>query len=146
MVERAAFALERNSHQPGVRVSLDLEDVLSIGLLSWPGADMSQIEQHDRHRVTEDGAEAVALVLAYQHRALRIIRRIQRGGRADWLLADARGETVALEVSGVDRGGTAARLSEKLQQVGRSPDVDQRWASVVGFEKPNAALRSIRNQ
>ncbi len=145
MVERAALALERNAHKPGVRVSLDLERVLSIGFLSWPSADMSKIDQHDHNRITEDGAEAVALALAHRHRAWRIIRRMQRGGRADWLLEDAGGETVALEVSGVDRGSIATRLSEKLKQVGKNADVDQRWASVVGFEGPTAALRSIRS-
>lgn len=49
---------------------------------------------------------------------------------------------VALEVSGVDRGSIAARLTKKLTQVAKSVDVDQRWAGVVGFEKPIAALHS----
>jgi hypothetical protein len=145
MVGQAAMALERNGHAPGVRVSLDLEQILSNGSLSWPRVDMSKVNQHDHHRITELGAETVALALAHRHRAWRIIRRMQRGGRADWLLEDARGGTVALEVSGVDRGSIATRLSEKLNQVGKSPDVDQRWASVVGFEEPTAALRSIRS-
>lgn len=139
MVGQAAMALERNGHAPGVRVSVDLEQVLSNGALSWPRVDMGKADQRDRHRITEIGAEAVALVLAHRHRAWRIIRRMQRGVRADWLLEDARGGLVALEVSGVDRGSTGTRLSEKLKQVGKSPDVDQRWASVVGFEEPRAA-------
>jgi len=143
MVGQAAMALERNGHAPGVRVSLDVEQVLSNGSLSWPRVDLGKVDQHDRHRITELGAETVALVLAHRHRAWRIIRRMQRGGRADWLLEDARGGTVALEVSGVDRGAIATRLSQKLKQVGKSPDVDQRWASVVGFEEPTAAIRSI---
>ena len=145
LVERAAFALERNAHKPGVRLSMDLERVLSFGFLAWPNADMGKIEQHDHNRITEDGAEAVALALAHRHRAWRIIRRMQRGGRADWLLEDARGGTVALEVSGVNRGSIAARLTAKLKQVGKNPDVDQRCAGVVGFEEPTAALRSIRS-
>ena len=49
---------------------------------------------------------------------------------------------VALEVSGVGRGGIASRLREKLEQVANSPDVDQRWAGVVGFEEPAVALHS----
>ena len=51
---------------------------------------------------------------------------------------------IALEVSGVDRGTIATRISEKLAQVARSADVDQRWAGVMGFEKPTAALRSTK--
>jgi hypothetical protein len=104
---------------------------------------MSKIDQHDHNRITEDGAEAMALTLAHRHRAWRVVRRMQRRENADWLLEDARGDESALEVSGVDRGSIAARLSEKLKQVAKNADVDQRWASVVGFEEPTAALRSI---
>ncbi len=149
MVGRAALAMERNDHASGVRISLDLERVLSRGLLSWPRADLSKIDQHDYNRITEDGAEAVALALAYRHRAWRVVRRMQREEHADWLLEDVREggrQVVALEVSGVDRGSIVARLSEKLTQVGKSIDVDQRWAGVVGFEEPSAALRSTKRR
>jgi len=121
MVERAAFALQRNAHKSGVRVSLDLERVLSSGSLLWPHVDMSSIDKHDHNRITEDGAEAVALTLAHRHRAWRVVRRMQRREYADWLLEDARGNEIALEVSGVDRGNIAARLSEKLRQVAKAP-------------------------
>jgi len=149
MVGRAALALERNHHAPGVRVSLDLERVMSSGLLSWPGADLGEIEQHDHNRITEDGAEAVALALAHRYRAWRVIRRMQREEHADWLLEDAREggrQVVALEVSGVNRGPLVARLWEKLAQVAKSIDVDQRWAGVVGFEEPAAALHSTKRK
>ena len=143
MVERAALALERNAHEPGVQISLDLERVPSNGFLSWPSGGISKIDQHDYNRITEDGAEAVAVVLAHEYRAWRVVRRMQRREFADWLLEDARGNEIALEVSGVDRGNIAARLSDKLKQVAKNADIDQRWASVVGFEEPSAALRSI---
>ena len=149
MVGRAALALERNAHAQGVRLSLDLERVLSSGMLSWPGADLSKIDQHDHNRITEDGAEAVALALAHRHRAWRVIRRMQREEHADWLLEDAREgvrQVVALEISGVDRGSILARLSEKLAQVAKSTDVDQRWAGVVGFEEPIAALHFAKRE
>ena len=149
MVGRAALALERNDHASGVRVSLDLERVVSSGMLSWPGADLSKIDQHDHNRITEDGAEAVALAVAHRHRAWRVIRRMQREEHADWLLEDAqegKRQVVALEVSGVDRGSIVARLSEKLTQVAKSIDVDQRWAGVVGFEEPVATLRFTKRE
>ena len=149
MVGRAALALERNDHASGVEISLDLERVLSSSLLSWPGADLSKIDQHDHNRITEDGAEAVALALVHRHRAWRVIRRMQREEHADWLLEDAREgrrRIVALEVSGVDRGSIVARLSEKLTQVSKSVDVDQRWAGVVGFEEPVAALHFTKRR
>jgi hypothetical protein len=145
LVGRAALALERNGHASGVTVSLDLEPAAMSGMLSWPGVDLTKIDQHDQNRITEDGAEAVALVLAHRHRSWRIVRRMQRGEHADWLLehnGDRGRELVALEVSGVDQGSIASRLTEKLRQVAKTIDVDQRWAGVVGFEEPRAALRS----
>jgi hypothetical protein len=51
-----------------------------------------------------------------------------------------------LEISGVDKGGILVRLSEKLAQVAKSTDVDQRWAGVVGFEEPIAALHFAKRQ
>ena len=70
---------------------------------------------------------------------------MQREEYADWLLerpTEAGREIAALEVSGVDRGSIVSRLTQKLTQVAKSIDVDQRWAGVVGFEYPIAALES----
>ena len=143
MVERAALALERNTHLPGVQCALSVERALRGCLLSWPRADMSKLDQHDFNRITEDGAEALALALAHRHGTWRVVRRMQREEHADWLLVDAQDggrQLIALEVSGVDNGSIAPRLAEKLAQVAKSTDVDQRWAGVVGFEEPAAAL------
>jgi hypothetical protein len=149
MVGRAALALERNGHVGGVPLALDLERVALKDFLSWPCAELSGIDQHDHNQITEDGAEAVALVVAHRHRGWRVVRRMQREEHADWLLENAgEGErqVVALEVSGVDRGSIVARLAEKLSQVAKSVDVHQRWASVVGFEAPSAVLHSTKRQ
>jgi Mg-chelatase subunit ChlI len=149
MVELATLALERNAHTSGARVSLVLEQVLSSGVLLWPAADLSKIDLYDHNRITEDGAEAVALVLVHRHREWRVVRRIQHGEHADWLLEDCQGgvhERVALEVSGVDRGATNSRLTEKLIQVAKMMNVHQRWACVVGFEEPTAVLRPAEEQ
>jgi hypothetical protein len=145
MATRAALGLQRNGHETPVAINLDLERVASRGTLVWPGADLATLGQHDHNRVTEDGAEAVALALAHRHRGWRIVRRLQREEHADWLLEEMSEEArqvVALEVSGVDRGGITSRLAEKLDQVARSEDVDQRWAGVVGFQEPAVALCS----
>ncbi|MFL6196169.1 MAG: hypothetical protein ACJ75H_18460 [Thermoanaerobaculia bacterium] len=145
MTVRAALGLQRNGHESPVAIGLDLERVASQGLLFWPGSDLAELDQHDHDRVTEDGAEAIALALAHRHRGWRVVRRLQREERADWLLepsGEAMGERIALEVSGVDRGSVTARLAEKLAQVAQSTDVDQRCAGVVGFEKPVACLCS----
>jgi hypothetical protein len=74
---------------------------------------------------------------------------MQREEHADWLLEELREgdrEVIALEVSGVDRGDIKARLAEKLDQVTRVEDVDQRWAGVVGFERPMASLRATKGR
>jgi hypothetical protein len=74
---------------------------------------------------------------------------MQQGECADFLLEDVRAgrrQLVALEVSGVDRGSIAKRLSEKLAQVAKSTDVDQRWAGVVGFEEPATTIRSTKRR
>jgi hypothetical protein len=145
MVERAALALERNHHTPGANASWDWNRVAVNGRFVWPTPDSHAITQHDVHRITEDGAEAVALVLVHRHTRWRVVRRLQREEYADWLLEDysnGRRELIAFEVSGVDNGSIANRVAEKLAQVSRSKDVDQKWVGVVGFERPNACLCS----
>jgi hypothetical protein len=47
-------------------------------------------------------------------------------------------------VSGVDRGSIVVRMREKLAQVAQSSDVDHRCAGVVGFERPETALKSAK--
>jgi hypothetical protein len=145
MMTRAALGLQRNGHGSPVTIRLDLESVAIQGLLGWPYSDLANLDQHDQDRVTEDGAEAVALALAHRDRGWRVVRRMQREEHADWLLeelSEGGRQVIALEVSGVGRGGITARLAEKLVQVARTDDVDQRWAGVVGFQEPAAALRS----
>jgi hypothetical protein len=114
-------------------------------MLSWPGSDPGFLDQHDSKRLTEDGAEAIALALGHRVRGWRIVRRLQQGEHADWLLEESSAGAslrIALEVSGVARGSITSRLTEKLEEVSRSEDVDQQWAGVVGFQRPVAALRS----
>ncbi len=145
MLVCAALALQRNGHATGAGVSLQLERDVSQGSLSWTHADMATIELHDHNRITEDGAEAVTLAVMHRHLEWRVVRRMQREEYADWLLertAERGRETAALEVSGVDRGSIASRLTQKLAQVAKSIDVDQKWAGVVGFERPIAAIES----
>lgn|GEM_PF-1470605 len=149
MVERAALAFQRSGHSPGVGVAWDCDRAPYEGTFSWPDADMGSVDQHDQNRITEDGAEAVALVLAHRHHEWRVLRRMQREEHADWLLeyhSGDRRELVALEVSGIARRSIWERLSEKLLRVSKTTDVDQRWAGVVGFERPTAALRNVRHE
>lgn len=88
MATRAALGLQRNGHEAPVAISLDLERVASRGTLAWLRADLAALGQHDHNRVTEDGAEAVALALAHRNRGWRVVRRMQREEHADWLLEE----------------------------------------------------------
>jgi hypothetical protein len=149
MVERAGLALQRNGHTSGLAVSWEWEQDAFDGVFSWPQVEMSTMDQHDENRITEDGAEAVVLVLSHQHEGWRVIRRMQREEHADWLLEHRDGasrQLVALEISGVDRGSIGGRVTQKLSQVAKSTDVDQQWAGVVGFEMPTATLRCTRRK
>ena len=149
MTGRAALSLQKNGHRSPVAIRLDIEQATSQGRLAWLESDPVHLDQHDTKRLTEDGAEAIALALAYRARGWRIVRRMQQGESADWLLEEANQgvhSRIALEVSGVARGSIASRLTEKLEQVSHSEneDVDQQWAGVVGFEEPVATLRSSK--
>lgn len=53
----------------------------------------------DAHRITEDGADGVTLAVIGARR-WKVLRRLQRGTYADWLVADDIGSERALEVAG----------------------------------------------
>jgi len=93
------------------------------------------LEVFDRHRVTEDGAEAVALAYTHARDGWVVKRRLQRGESADWLLRRETG-WLALEVSGTDAGDAAVRLEAKKQQVGLCTLPVERLAVVVAFNAP----------
>lgn len=147
MIGRAALSLQRNGHGAPVEIRLDVERTVSHGKLAWPGSNPGFLDQHDSKRLTEDGAEAIALALGHKARGWRVVRRLQQGENADWLLEEPSvgpKQRIALEVSGVAHGSISSRLTEKLKQVSRCEDVDQQWAGVVGFQQPVAALRSAK--
>jgi hypothetical protein len=149
MVIRAALGLQRNKHSSGADLQLSIENVVSRCALIWPTSDLGTAEQHDYNQITEDGAEAIALAVAHKTRAWRVVRRIQREEHADWLLEHQDNgvrKLVAFEVSGIDKGSIVVRMREKLTQVAKSPDVDQRCAAVVGFQQPEATLRSAKEK
>jgi hypothetical protein len=149
MVIRAALGLQRNNHADGVKIHMAIENADSSCPLTWPVTDLGLAKQHDNNRITEDGAEAIALAVAYKTKTWRVVRRMQREERADWLLEheiDGKRKLVAFEVSGVDRGSIVERMKEKLAQVAKSLDVEHRCAGVVGFQRPEASLRTVKGK
>jgi hypothetical protein len=143
LAHKAALALQRR-HVPGVAAQVTVMAESHRPTLHWRNRDASDAQQLDQLRVTEDGAEAVALTLVNAMRGWVVLRRLQRGEHADWLLRDTMSRRlVALEVSGTDEGDGRARLAAKLSQVSETRAARIRAACVVGFLEPHAALELV---
>ncbi len=140
---RAGLGLGRHGHQPGKRIALRLNGGALTATLEWKPGRMSDAEQLDRHRITEEAAEAIALALVAKVREWVVVRKLQQGEAADWLLHDRNSAPVVLEVSGIDKGterDIQERLRAKLDQALRSPVAGQKVACVVELAKPRAFL------
>jgi hypothetical protein len=103
--------------------------------IEWLWQDLAALDVNDSNRVTEDGAEAVALAYANSISGWVAKRRLQRGESADWLMRNETG-FLALEVSGTVEGDPFARLQQKKQQVARCSLEAERLAVVVAFNRP----------
>ena len=137
---RAALGLERHRHEPGVSLATLIESKAREASLHWARTASGGEEQLDRHRITEDAAEAITLALVHAARGWVARRRLQRGESADWLLRDGNARLVALEVSGVDQGDDSERLRVKLEQVRGATVASLRAACVVELSSPRATL------
>jgi len=99
----------------------------------------------DMNRVTEDGAECLALLIAGLHCRWRALRRQQwrLGEGADWLVQELpSGREVVLEVSGTDAGPFEPRIRKKKAQAMLANPGGPAAACVVRFLEPKAALWS----
>jgi hypothetical protein len=129
------LALQRGGHGSPVRADVYHGDVEETADLEWPAQDQTLLQVLDANRVTEDGAEAVALAYVNASAGWVVKRRLQRKERADWLL-HSESRWLALEVSGVALGDPSGRLNEKKEQVSRCSLATERLAVVVAFEWP----------
>ena len=137
---RAAIGLQRHNHKPGVAMAVELDGGHGMAELQWATCPLTDAEQLDHNRVTEDAAEAIALALVHEAKGWILRRRIQRGGVADFVLVDANSAKVALEVSGMDQGDNGGRLRAKLVQASRATAGATRAACVVTLAAPRATL------
>ena|ERR1022692_917982 len=135
------LALQRSGHVSPVRASVDHDGVGAMADIEWAFQDLALLNVLDSHRVTEDGAEAVALSYANSQAGWVVKRRMQRGESADWLLQNDAG-WLALEVSGTIAGDPFVRLEEKKQQVTRCSLPASRLAIVVAFDGPSIVAAS----
>ena len=146
LAHRAAVALERR-HRPGVHLTGTVEGLTIDEQVRWRARTPGAAVYEDLNRVTEEGAEAIALALALLHRGWRVERRLQSrlAEGADWLLVDASsGSEIVLEVSGTDEQDLTVLFGRKLDQARRSPfaGVGTPAACVVRFLEPSAKLAS----
>ncbi|MGA2401388.1 MAG: hypothetical protein ABSG91_06750 [Syntrophobacteraceae bacterium] len=129
------LALQRAGHTSPVLAGIDHDGLEAIAEIEWLSQGLTILEVLDSNRVTEDGAEAVALSYANSKAGWIVKRRLQRGESADWLLFNEVG-WLALEVSGMISGDPLTRLKEKQQQVARCSLPTDRLAVVVAFDRP----------
>lgn len=139
----AAIALQRR-HAPGVVLLLTL-DAAEIGEeLTWEQRPRKEALMVDDKRVTEDGAECIALALVAAHRKhWRLVRRLQSGKaeHADWLFQNVEsGQEIVLEISGTDTGPFERRVRQKRGQAALAAAMGAPAISVVRFSEPKALL------
>lgn len=141
---KAAIGLGRKGHQPGIKIFVSIDNELIDANLSWEGATQERAEQLDRHRVTEEAAEAISLALVFESNGWVVRRRMQKGEFGDWLLVDKEKKLIVLEVSGIDGSdGAARRMRQKVEQVRRSA-LEQKAICVVELSPPRSTLTRVR--
>lgn len=138
-----ALALQRR-HVPGVVAVIAVGTDTLQAAIEWTPRPADDAEQKDANRVTEDGAEAVALALVKHAWGWTVRRRLQQGEFADWLMVDRAKRKVALEVSGMDDGDVSGRMRRKLDQVRQCSVAPERAACVVCFRIPEISVQHAR--
>lgn len=131
-----SLALQRSGHISPVRSNVEHDGEKAATQIEWPRQDMSTLGAIDSQRVTEDGAEAVALAYVNLKASWVVKRRLQRGESADWLLNNSTG-WLAMEVSGTVTDNPQHRLAEKKRQVALCSLPAERLAVVVAFDSPS---------
>lgn len=137
-----AFAIQRERHISPTTAAVDHDGLKESATIEWIRQDAAFFRQIDSHRITEDGAEAVALAYFHSRSGWIVKRRLQRGENADWLLQrDA--ERLAIEVSGTRKGDPFTRLAVKKRQIGDCLLAAERLAIVVAFGGPSIVVGKI---
>ena len=138
--QSGALAMQRSGHRSPADIRVVSEH---DGLASGEWEEQPDEDIHDNHRITEDGAEAWALIYANAlPSAWTVERRLQRSESADWLLRSG-DRYLALEVSGTAGTEAKRRLEEKTAQVGKCTLTGQRMAVVVAFREPSIWAASV---
>ncbi len=140
---RAGLGLERHGHIPGKGMAANLDGEHCETTLAWTDVGRGGEQQLDRHRITEDAAEAVSLALVSVAFGWTVRRRLQRGESADWLLLDSESSLVALEIGGLDTADGGRRLREKLSQAEAATVAGHRADTLEELGAPGAAAAHL---
>ena len=134
------LALQREGHaSPAAAEIVENHFDRSTGEIVWLHQDTDRLEVLDTNRITEDGAEAIALTYVNERAGWIVKRRRQRNESGDWLLQNG-SRWLVLEVSGTRTGDFAGRLAARINQVsGCTLRVNERIAVVVDFQSPTIA-------
>jgi hypothetical protein len=136
------LALQRAGHTSPVTAGVVHDGLESTAGIEWLSENLSALDVLDSNRVTEDGAEAVALTYVNAKAGWIVKRRLQRFERGDWLMQNKVG-SMAVEVSGTATGDPLARLEVKKRQVAGCSLPVERLAVVGAFAKPSIMAGSV---
>lgn len=136
---KAAHGLQRRGHKPETPLPVAISDQDWGCALRWRERPVSSATALDPKRITELGAEAIALAIVKDAKGWTVRARMREGQFADWLLVDGQGRRIALEISGC-ASQNRYRLKRKLAQVAKVKYADLRVACVVEFGPPRAYL------
>jgi hypothetical protein len=137
-----ALAMQRAGHKCPATAAVIHDGLETVAGIEWLAEDLSVLDGLDYNRVTELGAEAVALTYVNAKAGWVMKRRLQRGDHADWLMENEDG-SMAVEVSGTVAGDPLGRLGEKKRQVAECSLPVYRLAVFVGFERPSILAGSV---
>jgi hypothetical protein len=138
LAENGALALERAEHEPGAVCQLDLAGEPSTARVQWKRRGLDALEVRENKRVTEDGADAVALATLGAC-GWTVQRKLQPGSFADWIVVDEQGAERALEVSGTAEGDLASALRRERKQIDQAV-YSAKSICVVQFAGPALVL------
>jgi hypothetical protein len=147
MADAAAVCLEEQGHGSGVMLRVTGE-FRTTYLLHRTDVTDPMKGSYDTEEATEFGACGLAILVMLDQTGLTVQRAFKGGGFDYWLgsiAADRPFQNLArLEVSGIRRGNrrqVAARMREKLEQVGRSDDTLPAYVVVVEFSAPEVRVQ-----
>lgn len=130
-----ALALQRRDHASPCAITMHTGSDRHRASLHWRMRDPAAAQQIEPKRITEVGAEAVALALVSLALDWEVDRRAFDGSGADWVVTErSTGRVIYLEVGGTDVGSVEEVLSKKIRQV-------EGGVGEMGFDVAACAVR-----